>query len=144
MSFLVIGRKQKVIYLCLSRRTRKLEAYAISCLRHLSFFENSTSRPRERNICFYKKRSCFIHLLISFKLESYVIILTLDRKVISYLFSHLIIIIASSFVKDLFYNLLFMKLKAILYCFIFIYFSKILFYSFLNFENTNKKILLII
>ena len=47
----------------------------------------------------------------------------------------------SVFVKDLFYNLLLIKLKAILYYFIFTRFSKILFYNFLDFENANEKIL---
>ena len=42
--------------------------------------------------------------------------------------------------KDSFYNLLFIKLKAILYYLVFIRISKILFYNFLNFENANKKI----
>ena len=93
----------------------------------------------ERNFCFYKENSYFAHSLIFFESKSHIIILTSNRKIISCLFSHLIIVITSSLIKDSFYNLFFIKLKAILYCFIFICFSKILFCNFLNFENANKK-----
>ena len=125
----------------LKRKRVRKEAFAILYLKHFLFSKSNTFRSYKRNFCFYKSNSYFTHLLIFFKFEFYIIISTFDRKVIKHLFSHLVIIIMSVFVKDLFYNLLLIKLKAILYYFIFTRFSKILFYNFLDFENANEKIL---